>query len=248
VKSTLFLACVVFLSSCTGVSRPSPEFPATEVGKSVQGQPIYAWVFGPEGALDEVETVLFFGVIHGNEPLGLTLLESLRDVLIARPELLAGRRVVIAPLTNPDGHSRGTRANSRGVDLNRNFPSASWKPGRRHGKAPASEPETRAIIDLFEAYRPSRILSVHAPLYCVNYDGPAEELAERLAAASGYPVKGNIGYPTPGSFGSWAGIDHGVPTVTLELRGDLRESEVWKEMGSAMIAFIRFETDDHVAK
>jgi hypothetical protein len=26
-----------------------------------------------------------------------------------------------------------------------------------------------------------------------------------------------MGYPTPGSFGAFAGIDRGVPTITLEL-------------------------------
>jgi protein MpaA len=32
-----------------------------------------------------------------------------------------------------------------------------------------------------------------------------------------YPIEENIGYPTPGSFGTWAGIERNIPTITLEL-------------------------------
>jgi protein MpaA len=60
-------------------------------------------------------------------------------------------------------------------------------------------------------------VAVHAPLACVNYDGPAARWAEAVAAACGWPARGDIGYPTPGSFGSWLGIDRGLPVLTLEL-------------------------------
>ena len=32
-----------------------------------------------------------------------------------------------------------------------------------------------------------------------------------------YPVEASIGYPTPGSFGTYAGIERQIPTITLEL-------------------------------
>ena len=38
-----------------------------------------------------------------------------------------------------------------------------------------------------------------------------------VSAASGWPVRPQIGYPTPGSLGSWLGIDRGIPILTLEL-------------------------------
>lgn len=31
------------------------------------------------------------------------------------------------------------------------------------------------------------------------------------------PLQESIGYPTPGSFGTWAGVEKGIPTITLEL-------------------------------
>ena len=32
-----------------------------------------------------------------------------------------------------------------------------------------------------------------------------------------YPVEASIGYPTPGSFGTYCGIEKNIPTITLEL-------------------------------
>jgi protein MpaA len=51
----------------------------------------------------------------------------------------------------------------------------------------------------------------------VNYDGPAAAWAGAVAAACGWPARGDIGYPTPGSLGSWLGVDRGLPVLTLEL-------------------------------
>jgi protein MpaA len=60
-------------------------------------------------------------------------------------------------------------------------------------------------------------VAVHAPFACVNYDGPAAAWAAAVAAACGWPARSDIGYPTPGSFGSWMGLDGGLPVLTLEL-------------------------------
>ena len=46
---------------------------------------------------------------------------------------------------------------------------------------------------------------------------PAAAWAEAVAGACGWPARGEIGYPTPGSFGSWLGVDRGLPILTLEL-------------------------------
>ena len=103
------------------------------------------------------------------------------------------------PTLNPDGLARKSRYNSRGVDLNRNFPASNFKKSRRNGPFPSSEPETKALMKMIRQFRPSRILAVHSPLLCMNYDGPAKDRAAEMAKASGYPLKASIGYPTPGS-------------------------------------------------
>jgi len=70
-----------------------------------------------------------------------------------------------------------------------------------------------------EEERVEAVVAVHAPFACVNYDGPAAAWAEAVSTACGWPVRPQIGYPTPGSLGSWLGIDRGIPILTLELPG-----------------------------
>lgn len=219
--------------------RP-PDRSAThtfELGRAVNGAPLALQIFG-----DGPDAVLIFGGIHGDEPssasLALALVAHLRD----HPEAYAGRTVAILPVANPDGLAAGTRGNAHGVDLNRNFPAENWKKhGRRNGAAPASEPETQALMRALLVVQPRRIVSIHSiqrGKQCNNYDGPAEALARRMAAHNGYPVRPAMGYPTPGSFGSWAGIERGIPTITLELPDDATGTQCWKENRDALLAFI----------
>lgn len=138
---------------------------------------------------------------------------------------LKRRRIVIVPVVNPDGLERRTRRNANKIDLNRNYPTKNFEVGNRRsrmfgGRRPASEPETRAIIRLIDRETPKEIITIHSidrNRFCNNYDGPARKLAEKMSRQNGYPAVASIGYPTPGSFGTWAGIQRRIPTVTLEL-------------------------------
>ena len=94
-------------------------------------------------------------------------------------------------------------------------------------------------MDLIEKYNPDRIVSIHAPLEVVNYDGPARALAERMSVHNGYPVSGDIGYPTPGSFGNYAGVERSIPTITLELpRGGF--DAMWEPNKKALLEAITY--------
>jgi protein MpaA len=141
----------------------------------------------------------------------------------APPAVAPGVRVVVMPLVNPDGYAAGTRTNARGVDINRNFPTKDFgsdedRPG---GTEAASEPETRAILDVVSRFKPYLIISLHTSLACVNYNGDsAVEVAERMSAVCGLPVKDDIGYPCPGSMGTYCGWERALPVITLELPPD----------------------------
>lgn len=130
------------------------------------------------------------------------------------------RAVVVMPVMNPDGVAVSSKDSATGVDLNRNFPARNFQtahpPGYRPGPSPLSEPESRALASLVDD-TVEGVVAVHAPFACVNYDGPAREWAEEIAAACGWPARPDIGYPTPGSLGSWLGHDRGLPVITLEL-------------------------------
>jgi protein MpaA len=165
---------------------------------------------------------------HGTEPEGTLLLSS-----VLRSTASEHLACAVVPCLNPDGLVRGTRGNASGVDLNRNFPAANWSadPVLYHwndeadthvaispGTHPASEPETQALINLITILKPKHVITVHAPLGCVD-DPEASPLAHYLAKESALPLVTDIGYPTPGSLGSWA-LEQNLHLITFELPHD----------------------------
>jgi protein MpaA len=80
-------------------------------------------------------------------------------------------------------------------------------------------------MNLVLRYKPNKVVTVHAPLTLLDYDGPslvgadgqkAKTLLDEMSTkASGYKVSN---YPIfPGSLGNWAGKEKHIPTYTLEL-------------------------------
>jgi protein MpaA len=224
------------------VSTPPPAVvltaPITEIGRSVEGRPIQMHRFGV-GA----RPVLIIGGIHGSEGNSSVCADLVVQYLRAHP---IGVPVAVIPAANPDGLATGRRTNAHQVDLNRNFPSKNWVHSPKWpyfgGHQPGGEPETAALMAAIERLQPRRIVSIHSiegdP--CNNYDGPAEALARAMASHNGYAVKASIGYPTPGSLGSWAGIDRQIPTITLELRRATSGEAGWAQNREAILGFIRF--------
>ena len=51
----------------------------------------------------------------------------------------------------------------------------------------------------------------------LNYRAHIEWASSRLGGAHKVPTQADIGYPTPGSLGSWLGVDRGLPVLTIEL-------------------------------
>lgn len=204
---------------------------------SIDGRALNYWVFG-----DGPESVLLIGGIHGDERSSTEAAYDLLAWVETHPSAIAGTTLVIAPEVNPDGNAAVTRRNSRNVDLNRNFPARNWSEATSaHGPGahPGSEPETRFILALLKIYRPDRVIATHAAAASVNWDGPAELMAQRMSRKCGLPAEASIGYPTPGSLGSYLGVDHGVPTITLELATKDRVGSAQHDVREALLAGIR---------
>ncbi len=214
------------------------------LGRSVDGAPIECLHF-PSSTPGQSSILLFAG-IHGDEQSTVGVMRRFVEELTSTTPRLDVDLYVI-PLANPDGYAAKTRTNANKVDLNRNFPAVNWKTSQRktqywNGPAPLSEPESRALHDLVLKLKPIRILSMHsikAGRHGNNYDGPAEFLAALLASKNQYNVLPTMGYPTPGSFGSWAGIDLNIPTITLELPSNVSSDTAWKQNRDALWAFVR---------
>ena len=205
-------------------------------GHSVEGRPIECQVLGRG---DDV--VFILAAIHGNEVAGTALCHKLSDYLQLHPERLAGRKVVLLAEANPDGVILNQRHNARGVDLNRNFAATYRENNTRYGPYGSSEPETRIISAVIEEYKPNRIITLHEPLNCIDYDGPYLYLAEYLAEYCDLPIR-KLG-TSPGSLGAYAGIDLGIPLITVEFpkgAGRLDGETLWQKYGRLMRAAVAY--------
>ncbi|MFL5784647.1 MAG: M14 family zinc carboxypeptidase [Bacteriovoracaceae bacterium] len=204
------------------------------------GTPLIWTVFGEEKSEAAANTTIILCGVHGDE---ITPVKFCWDLLkeLKNNHTFKDKVVVVAPLVAPDSFlkARPSRTNGRGVDVNRNFPTGDWlKEAHRKwkqayrsdkrkfpGNKAASEQETVFQMNLVLRYKPNKIVSVHAPLTLLDYDGPS------LTTENGKPAKALLDgmseksanykvfdYPVfPGSLGNWAGKEKGIPTYTLEL-------------------------------
>lgn len=127
------------------------------IGRSLEGRPIRLRQYGDPRFRGRV---LVFACIHGNECAG----QSVAPLRGGCPEPDAN--VFVVSSLNPDGGATASRLNSRGVDLNRNFPSQ-WQPRGQpgtpeySGPRPFSEPETRLAARLVRRLRPRVTIWFH---------------------------------------------------------------------------------------
>jgi len=221
------------------VALPPAQMPPAQhvlVGRSVKGRPIMVQILGRGG-----DTTLIMGAIHGNESAGTIMVEQLSEYLRSNPRLLDGRRVVLLPCANPDGAAAKTRENLHGIDLNRNFEASNRVNSETNGHSALTEPEAQALQKIIKDYSPSRIVSIHQPLTCIDFDGPARALATRMAQYCDLPIK-KLG-AKPGSLGSFTGEELKIPTITLELpesAANAGAAALWEQYGRSVVAAITY--------
>ena len=195
------------------------------IGESVDGRPITVRRRGTPGGVP----VVVVGAIHGNEGDGVRVAEALAGL-----EVPAGVELWVLATLNPDGLAAGTRRNSHGVDLNRNFP-AGWEPildstKQNAGPAPASEPETQAFIGFAEQIRPRLTVWYHQNLNAIApSDGPDGVLRRRYSELSGVPI-GPVSQPGgkyTGTASTWTReLDPAAMSFVVELPDRLTAADV----------------------
>ena len=240
----LIYTCCLALTGCQSGSKDpyapviaAPQLVHSEIlGYSVQQRAIELITVGAG-----TEKVLVIATIHGNEDAGTPLVDRLLDELRVRPSLLKGRTVLIVPMANPDGYALRTRGNASGIDLNRNFPASNRINNEVHGQGGLTEPESTILHDLILTQPPAHIVTIHQPLYCLDYDGPGEDIARHMGRFCSLPVK-KLG-SRPGSLGSFAGVDQNIPIITMELAKEdsqLTVAQLWARYGYALLGAITY--------
>lgn len=212
---------------------------------SALGLPIAAYRFSNSGA-NPAAKVLILGGVHGDEIEGVIAAHGLLGHFQSHfPYALD---LTLVPAFNLDGVLYRTRTNSRGVDLNRNLPTKDWSPEiktpRYHpGPKANSEPESQALSRFIENEKPGFILSLHSwhPVLNVNGDCLAE--AEAIARSTGYRIDSDIGYPTPGCLGTYAGIERNSPTLTYEIERGLNPEPILKIHVPAILEALKATED-----
>ncbi len=232
-------------SSPTAAPTASPFFrgPIT-IGTSVAGRDLEVFQFGSGGS----QRMIVAGIHGGYEGNTIRLADELIRVLTAKPDLIpATVTLYILRSLNPDGEARSDsykgRANENLVDLNRNWP-AYWQSTWplegcwtytyvSGGSHPASEPETRALMNFLLTYRIEALISYHSAVLGIFPGGqppdPASiSLAEAISKVSDYPYPPiETGCQYTGQLIDWASLQ-GIAAVDIELTNhedtDLRQN------------------------
>jgi hypothetical protein len=241
------------------LARQWPQRVALRVfGETVMGRPIRGLIAGRS---DNAAAAV--GVIHAGESGPELMIPAVEQILRERPDLLDRVGLAILPSANIDererlvhGYASYLRTNSRGVDLNRNFPvdwdtvecgyglvSTDPESMTYRGPAPASEPETRAVMAFLREVQPKVVFSFHhlasicgtAFLAGKPASADARDYEERCRRVVADYTRAFFGGEdrkltflfgtTVGGLATWAGREFNIPAFDLEWPTDEADQE-----------------------
>jgi murein tripeptide amidase MpaA len=131
---------------------PSVLFQVSIEGKTSQGReiPMISISERHPSTNSPKVTVMVFCAQHGNEPSGKeAALIFVRECAEGKhDDLFKHLNLLLLPTMNPDGNEAATRVNGNKADLNRSH-------------LTLVQPESRALHDVFERFRPEVTLDVH---------------------------------------------------------------------------------------
>ncbi len=226
------------------------------IGKSLEGRDIWAIKISDNVRMDEIEpAILVNGMHHAREVMTPEITTDMVTYLTSNygklPEVtrwVNETEIWIIPMFNVDGNTkmwdgnsmwRKNTRNGHGVDLNRNYPygwnscngsSASTGAQDYRGTAPASEPETQAMMNLVAEIKPVFDISYHSyseiviyPYGCKPNRTPTEEAVEIIGAEIGKKIDYKPGtawellYNADGGDIDWMYTAHQVIPYVIEV-------------------------------
>jgi len=187
------------------------------VANSAEGRPLHMRTVGTGSA----KTLVVAG-LDGEDRIAVNWVDQFVQQVSQAPDTLRDYQLVFLRAANPDGLTARHLENARGVALNRNFPTTNYRPGGNPsaGAGPASEPETRAVMQVLYDLRPQRIVHLVSAASSSEAicNGVADEAANSLADLAGLEVEGFDPRKQPGSLEEFAATVLGIEVVTLRLR------------------------------
>lgn len=233
----------------------------TPIGESVEGRTIYDFAIGNPNAQD---SLLVVSTLHAREYICSALLMKEIEYYLRNynnalsgstpAKVLKNTQIHYIVMSNPDGvtisqtKSPRWKANSRGVDLNRNFPANKFiVKGRRGsegytGLKALSEPESKAIAALTTNLKKNQhllgVVNYHAMGQIVFGDCASSKIKQdtqtmyRIARSlTGYSDAG--GYSSPksvadGSYREYVMYLLGVPSITIEVGSTYAPCSYWE--------------------
>ena len=228
-------------------TQPGPR--EITIGMSHLGRPILAVQIQDSPH----RPVIAIGSIHGDESMGLEVVERLRN----SPDIPEGLNLWIIPTVNPDGLAASVRGNARGVDLNRNFATDDWRfvgqgSEKYSGEAAASEVETRAVQQFVLEQQPLLVVWWHQFGYYVDEQRTVAnfDLIKRFSELTGLPIT-DVGCGSTPCVGNATvfintNID-GASSFVVELPRDV-SSRVLDEQAKAFMAIAEMATQNILAQ
>jgi len=197
---------------------------AYEFGQTSDGLCIPAYKFGTSGP-----EVLIVAGVHGDEYEGVIAAHGLLKQCFQ--SFSHKLNLTLVPCLNIDGVLRKQRKNAREVDLNRNLPTQDWtsvvaKEKYHPGASANSEPENHALVNYIQKQKPKFIYSLHSWKPMLNINGNCESVANVISSFTKYVITDDIGYPTPGSLGTYTGLERQIPTITYEFERHLASETI----------------------
>ena len=226
------------------------------IGKSLEGRDIWAIKISDHAELKEHEPVfLVNGMHHAREVMTPEITTDMIEYLAVNygsdPEVtdwVNSTEIWIVPMLNVDGNNkmwsdnsmwRKNTRNGHGVDINRNYPtgwntcngsSSNVNAQDYRGTAPASEPETQAMMGLVAKIKPVFNISYHSyseiviyPFGCRPLKTPTEAAVETIGAELGEKLDYKPGtawellYNADGGDIDWMYTEHQVIPYVIEV-------------------------------
>lgn len=226
------------------------------IGKTLEGRDILGLKISDNASVKENEpAVLVNGMHHAREVMTTEITTDMIQYLTSNygkdaevTSWVDGTEIWVIPMFNLDGNNKMWnkdsmwRKNTRGghgVDLNRNYPygwdSCRGSSARRsaqdyRGSAPASEPETQAMMKFVASIKPVFNISYHSyseivlyPFGCRPNKTPVDEAVEAIGAEIGKAIDYKPGtawellYNADGGDIDWMYVEHQVLPYVIEV-------------------------------